>query len=426
MPKPNNSFREDLESFTKLLHEQWKSQEPLLSKELDEYSKNWENNFSQPYYQATSKELHTALSSTALLLASDFHPLSKSQEQFSLLAARANPKIIVLELLSADIHLKKGEQVKAEKLVNNQLLIKTYPHFFKNGRASYEIWGSWKSCSLKDRDSFACNVIERAHKHGKVWAQFGDWHIADKHLPLLLYKKNINCTTLHISPEPLWEKKESKTKGCVIKFNQNKWALVQEAPILRKAAHIISTFYTEDTDFYTEEVSAMVEDCAIKLAATLNVPQPESAFEIHPQEQWESFVGKNRDPLLREPKSKTIKNTIFHPSQASAWFPRIATFNDIIQASTHLLFKDYFQFANSLDTQYRMSITRQLVNICCNPFYLQKEDSLKKKNIMEQLAFRRAKTIAQKGLDTKETIKIIKDSNWDYDLQLVRAKIGVA
>ena len=73
-----------------------------------------------------------------------------------------------------------------------------------------------------------------------------------------------------------------------------------------------------------------------------------------------------------------------------------------------------------------MPITRQLVNICCNPFYLQKEDSLKKKNIMEQLAFRRAKTIAQKGLDTKETIKIIKDSNWDYDLQLVRAKIGVA
>jgi len=170
----------------------------------------------------------------------------------------------------------------------------------------------------------------------------------------------------------------------------------------------------------------MVEDCAIKLAAVLNVPQPESAFEIHPQEQWESFVGKNKNQLLRETKSKTIKNTIFHPSRASAWFPRIATFNDIIQASTHLLFKDYFRFANNLDTQYRMSITRQLVNICCNPFYLQKGGSLKKKNIMEQLAFGRAKTIVQKDLDTKETIKIIKDSNWDYDLQLVRAKIGVA
>jgi hypothetical protein len=432
---PSQRLSRQLFSFEHALRDQWSSESPATPKQLQEYENAWQDCFQHKFLGATKTEMMRVIAHSSCVVVSDFHPLKRSRQDFSTIVKHMDGEqqvIVVLELLDSSVTLKRGQRVSENVLLQNgSSLAENYPLMFdEHQHAKYEIVGAWVDGGAHKRDRHCSEVIKRLNsdnQHAKLALHFGDWHLADNHLPQQIKKVGISATVIHLSPQPLWDRLSKRDFDKVIKFGANKWAWMSTPPLAHAAAFLLdfSVFHEDD---YTEELAYLIEVASSKLAISFNFKRPESAYEVMMGDDWYSFWS-SLDEHHQQQFDCQPKTVVFHPRLPLIWIPSAVDANMIIQAAAHLIYCEHFMIAGDFCDSFRAASLRHLCNISLNPFFeLKSEDTCNEYQWIERSAFEHAKWLnAHHCGPSAQLFERFKHPQlWDYELQLLRDTIEVA
>ncbi|MBC8371634.1 MAG: hypothetical protein H8E25_16650 [Planctomycetes bacterium] len=433
MQSPSQRFNTQLFKFEHALREQWSVESPSTPDHLSTYQNNWQNCFQSNYLGATEHEMMRVIAHSTCVIVSDFHPLKRSRQDFSFIVeqmSQRQPVGVVLELLDEKTMIAEGSAIHEEiLLVNGSTLQQSYPRLFNDSKqANFNIYGAWIDDTPQRRDRHCAEIIKKLRDQNQQCSfalHFGDWHLADAHLPDKLQRLGIESTNIHLSPAPLWDDLSKRNLDDVIKFSDNKWAWMRTPPLAHAAAFLLDFGSTEDDD-YAEELSYLVEDAACHLAKVLAVEHPQSAFEVMPPNDWDSFKQTldNQQQFSGKPKAP-----VFHPRLPLMYIPGEIDANQIIQAAAHLIYCEHLSAGGELCQQFRSATLRNLCNIVLNPFYtLQDTLGIGDYQQIQICAFRYAKSMGQNNDQSlRQLFHNLKQPRLGgYELQLLRDTIEVA
>jgi hypothetical protein len=310
-------------------------------------------------------------------------------------------------------------------------LIGSYPLLFDEQHcAKYEIIGVCTDGNAYERDAHCARVIDSIHQehpHKKIALHFGDWHLADDHLPRLLKDIGLEVTAIHLSPQPLWDRLIKRDFDEVLQFGPNKWAWMRTPPLAHAAAFLLDfTVFNEDD--YAEELAYLIEMAADNLATSMNLELPQSAFEVMCGDDWHSFWS-SLDKHHQQQYTDEPRTVVFHPRLPLMWIPAEVDANMIIQASAHLIYCEHFMTEGGFCDSFRAATLRHLCNITLNPFFkLHRTEPLCEQQWVERSAFEHARLLKSqhRGLATHLFDSFKHPQLWDYELQLLRDTIEVA
>lgn len=434
MQSPSQRFHTQLFKFEHTLRTQWSLESPATPEQLCNYEDNWLSSFQNKYLGATEQELMRVIAHSSCVIVSDFHPLKRSRQDFSTIIELMNistPTIAVLELLNSDVSIKSGSRYQDIKLENGWPLHQSYPQLFDNDlQAKYDIVGAWIDGSPSERDAYAASVaanLNESQPNSKLAFHFGDWHLAKQHLPQELEQRDISATAVHLSPSPLWDKVNKRDFDEVIRLSDSEWAWMRTPPLAHAAAFLLD-FGACDSEEYSEELSFLIEIAATNLARSLDVEQPQSAFEVMQADEWHNFYD-SLDTESQQSFNACPEYAVFHPRLARMWIPSEVDANQIIQGAAHLLYCQQYATGNAFIDAFRSALLRNLCSITINPFYKLPDNCYNSENQwVERGAFKLAKDIScHEHTSIQNILRSLKHVELrDYELQSLRDTIGVA
>ena len=430
----SSSQRLSLQLFTfeHALRNQWSSESPATPEGLCDYESAWQKCLQHKFLGATEHEMMRVIAHSPCVIVSDFHPLKRSRQDFSTIVNSMGGEqdvLVVLELLNSDISVGKGQSIcESVTLENGVSLVESYPLLFdRQQRAKYEIVGVCTDGNAEERDSHCAWVVDsihRLHPHKKLALHFGDWHLADDHLPRLLKDIGIEVTAIHLSPQPLWDRLIKRDFDNVLQFGPNKWAWMHTPPLAHAAAFLLD-FAVFDEDDYAEELAYLIEMAADNLATSMNLESPQSAFEVMCGDDWHSFWS-SLDEHHQQQYAEEATTVVFHPRLPLMWIPNEVDANMIIQAAAHLIYCEHFMTEGDFRDSFRAATLRHLCNITLNPFFkLTETKNLCEQQWIEHSAFEHARVLKSqhRGLATHLFDSFKHPQLWDYELQLLRDTI---
>ncbi|RMH01765.1 MAG: hypothetical protein D6702_10490, partial [Planctomycetota bacterium] len=173
---------------------------------------------------------------------------------------------------------------------------------------------------------------------GRPWVlHFGDWHLADAHLPRLLRRRGAQPTVLHQSPEPVWEQFPDWPGEAVLDLGRGHWAWLHCPPL----GHWVGTLQElrgDDPESAAEAAEELVEELAGRFAGLLGMVEPAARLSVWPADQWTGFRAtlpdEMRKALVEDPPPA---RPVFHPRLPAMWAPEPPGLNHLAEAGAHVL-----------------------------------------------------------------------------------------
>jgi hypothetical protein len=349
MTPEKQSLLQGLAELESTLSSSWQNAQQL-SPEMLPYREDWLSQFRTPPRGATQGEFQAALARGCPAIVGDFHPLRRSGHSLAtLLRNYAGPKPlgVVLELLPLGpaIGARDFLSASAPPLITGQSVADAYPELLDVLIKSQGfIVGTWAKEHPWQRDSQAASSWAELHRlHPNVhWVLFfGDWHLADNHLPEKIRQLGGKPTVLHQSPEPLWEGAGESWFHPFLKMEQDHWAWLHTPPLARKAA--MAQEEDGPWDIHSQESAEyLAEEIAFGLAELLEIPSPTSLPVLVGPESWQGFYRNlpldHRSALQKDQPPNCM---IALPGQAECWLPDAPSLALLFEAAGHCLLADW-------------------------------------------------------------------------------------
>lgn len=332
--------------FERRLRAAWTLEVPCIPRHLQAYHQEWLDTLAEPMQEATSGEMVRAIRSADLVLVSDYHPLRRSRDGLAQLLEQVpedRPLVLGLEMLPFGTTLTVAQALRQEAtpLVHGQILQEAYAPVLEalRGRRAILI-GTWVEGSVQRRDAAAAEVwqrIQRRRGRFRGVFHFGDWHLADGHLPQRLRALGEDPVVIHQSPEPVWERVGLGPRGLVYRLAAKHWAWLQTPPLGLWANHLqdLGRCGAEEAAEATEH---LCESAAEHLARTLGLPQPTCRLSVSPPEDWTTFHGNlpRRMATALDPKAPPTVPW-FHPRLPLIWSPGSLDLSHLMRGAAHTL-----------------------------------------------------------------------------------------
>ena len=323
----------------------WSAYSPLPD-HLALYRQDWVEDFKQEKKGATQSEMQTALAKGWPSVVGDFHPHRRSGRSFAFLLETQNSAQrpgVLLELLPAD-HLltaKEALQAKDLQLVDGRQSKECYADVFQVlAKQGGLVAGAWQDGSPQDRDTSAASLwAELQAKTPDVhWTLFfGDWHLAESHLPEALRQVGGKPIILHQSPEPLWRAGNSDWFDPILQWGEGHWAWLHTPPLVREA----SLLQQEDQPWDSaaqERTTDLCEEIMHCLAEALRLPTPSSIPVLHGPDEWAEFSSRlSLDMRSLWSPHKTPEQFIPLAGKPNSWMPSAPSFNLLVEAAAHTI-----------------------------------------------------------------------------------------
>ncbi len=315
--------------------------------ELKNYTKKYESELKKAAYKPiSSNRFFKAVSSAQILLVGDFHAQPQSARALLRICRKLGASRIVLALecfRSADQKhinsyilgdLSETDFLKAigwEKYWGfpwepTRTLIKWASH---HSVPVYGINLSGKNKKLKQRDRHFSQELSRlvqSHPDKVIVTQIGDFHLADKHLPLELKKNNakISVHSLFQSPDALYFKnlKSRSAQTADLKnvdffsLGGNRWALMTVVPWVKWQDYLLYLESGWDKSVAAEDVSDIditdhVDKFVHLMSHSLRVTIDNTDLSVyHSQDPQVAKAAKKLDGAIYRKIKKDLSNNI--------------------------------------------------------------------------------------------------------------------
>ncbi|MFK5956339.1 MAG: hypothetical protein QM477_07840 [Planctomycetota bacterium] len=364
--------------FEQRLRNAWSLQVPCVPQHLHAYRQAWLDTMEQPSTEASVEEMARAMRKSDLVLVSDFHPLRRSRTGLAKLIAGLpddRPIVLGLELLPFGTTLTVGEAMRGKDsvLVTGQSLQEAYAPVLQVLRQrKATIVGTWVDGSAHARDEAAAKVwakINRKSGYFRGIFHFGDWHLAENHLPARMKQMGETPVVIHQSPEPIWERAGLSPSGNVFRLAQQHWAWLQTPPLGLWANHL-QDINNQDAESITEAAEHLCESATELLADTLGLAPPSCRLTVAPREAWNEFYQHLPNHLASTFAATQAPNIpVFHPRLPLMWSPEPLDLTHLIEGAAHCLnCSSPFQHEVGKFPELRRQTFRHLCAHLVNPF----------------------------------------------------------
>lgn len=347
----------------------------LTSKELKNYTKQYENELQRTACRpVTSGTVFRDVLKSDILLVGDFHAQAQSARSLLRICRKMGGKNIVLALEcfnsqdQKNIDLYQAEELSELDFLKNMNWHKAWGFPWEPTRALMKwamlnkvpVFGmnTQKSkANLKSRDRhFAevINQIQSQHKNRTVLIQVGDFHLAKKHLPTEIKKINkklvIHC--IFQSPDLLYfktlkeNKKNISTKKSsdFLDLNDNRWALMTVVPWVKWQDYLLFLESGFDKSIKADEI-----DITDHVDRFINLVCNSIQLEFNHQDlsvytaqdpQFEKALKKLKPALRRKIKQDLRNNSSFYIPELQLGVVSRLTVNHIARvAAQYILYK---------------------------------------------------------------------------------------
>ncbi len=345
-------LQEELRKLERRLRRRWSGAFGGAPTGLKAYRASWLTSFQGGYQRCEREHMWRDLAAGSPLLVSDFHPLRRSTRMLQhLLAEMPLPKTpcLALELLPHHEPVPvrslltdtRGHAARCLQLMDGRLVTDVYPDALEE-LALHDGWlaGVWTDASPHDRDAFAANCWkswQTQHPNLYQLLQFGDWHLADNHLPRALKAVGGNPTVLHQSPEPLWDRIRPQGEEPCLKLDNGHYAWLHTPPIAQWAAAVQGE--DQSMDHHTlDSVADLLEELADALAELLQVDgSDECPYILGPDDWPEFFYSLPRESAAAFHPDFPPGRFLGHPRENLFWVPEHPSWNLLVEMAAELL-----------------------------------------------------------------------------------------
>lgn len=373
---------EELRKLERRLRRRWSGAFGGAPSGLKAYRASWLTSFQGGYRRCDRGNMWRDLARGAPLLVSDFHPLRRSTRMLQILLAEmplTQAPCLALELLPQQPPLRVREilQQPSPLLMDGRALSDVYPDALQE-LAEHNGWiaGVWTDGAPHQRDAFAANCWQQwqqSHPQLHFLFQFGDWHLADKHLPSAMRRVGANPTVLHQSPEPLWDRIRPHNEEPCLQLDNGHYAWLHTPPIAQWAA----AMQGEDqllTAGTLEAVADLLEELSAELADLLQTDAVDECPYLLGPDDWLDFhhslpadFGAAFHPDF--PPSRFLS----HPRENLFWVPEHPSWNLIVEMAAQLLLPPTlmptgFGHVGSFEHHAARSAFCHLIPLAWNPF----------------------------------------------------------
>lgn len=355
----------------------WSTYSPLPD-HLAHYRQDWVEDFEQERKGATQSEMQIALAKGWPSVVGDFHPHRRSGRSFAFLleAQKSSQRPgVLLELLPAHHLLTAQEALQADNLhlVDGRQAKDCYADVFRVlAEQDGLVAGAWQDGSLQQRDTAAASLWAelQAQTPEVHWTLFfGDWHLAESHLPQALRSVGGNPIILHQSPEPLWQAGKSNWFDPVLQWGNGHWAWLHTPPLVREASLIQQEDQPWDNDAQ-ERTADLCEEITHCLAEALGLPTPSSIPVLHGPDEWAEFSQRlTLDVRSLWSPSKNPNQLVTIAGKPNCWVPSAPSFNLLVEAAAHTILAEW-PLGKRIDPRGKMMAAgfRQACKRLLNPF----------------------------------------------------------
>jgi len=350
VPPSSKRLIQDIRRLEERLRCHWARQAPPLSHHLRGYRQDWLKTFEVPMREATASELTSALLAADPVLVGDFHSLRRPRRSLGTLVRNmpeGESPALLLELLPAHFQATAKEVLNDPKyqLVNGRPARDVYESPLRAAaKRNGIVVGAWIDASPQKRDLAAAKQWSqlRLSKPNYRWLLFfGNWHLADSHLPESIRNVGGNPAVLHQSPEPIWEKAGHPKKEQLIRLGAGHWAWLHTPPLAQWASELQDA-PQDDSELCAEIAEEMVDSLASGFAECLGLPAPQQPPSVWPADQWPAFWSTlpNRERLAFSEETAPLQ-MVLHPHLPAIWTPANPLLNSLVEAGGHCLLTEH-------------------------------------------------------------------------------------
>ena len=344
--QPSLPIADAVRAFEVRLQRRWASQDGAPPAGLRGYRAAWVQQFADSGEECSSQEFLDACRQAQALLVSDFHPLARSTRMLARLlreVAWTCPPRIVLELLPAELRIDASDRAvwKSLRLVDGRRLLDTAPELLEAAAAcAAELVGAWKPGTPAQRDEFAAQAwTERQIKEGPCPEVFffGDWHLADPHLPQSLARRGAQVTSVHQSPAPLWGRVRPGDEEPILRLRGGHYAWMHTPPL----AFLTSARQGHAASHACEANALLIEELTQGMAEILDLPVPPDPPVVLDEAAWPGFLRslpESHRAVLADDKPPRI--AMVHPHESLIWTPPAPSWNQLVDVAAGIFAQD--------------------------------------------------------------------------------------
>ncbi len=313
---------------------------------LKNYRKAWLDTFEADFRPTDDKELGAAIQRANPTLVGDFHSLRRARLALGKLI-RSFPgnqsPALLLELLPAgrvwtaeDLLERRGV-----RLVDGRRAATVYRAPLQElAERQGLVAGAWVEGRPQARDAEAAHRwrdLQDSYPDSSWLLFFGDWHLAEPHLPRRLRQLGADPLVLHQSPEPLWDRVSQEQTADFYEIGHGHWAWLHTPPLAQWASALLGQV-AGDPEREAEAAEELIEALSHRIAATLQLPDPKHPPCVWPTSEWEGFRATlPTHDRLALPEHPAPSLPIFHPHQSTCWFPTSPSLGGLLEAAGHAL-----------------------------------------------------------------------------------------
>ncbi len=328
----------------------------------------------QPH-RRSCRQLLAALAAGDPVLIGDYHPLRRSHAILARILRRLprdRPLALLLELLPISPPRPAADYLRGPgpPLADGRNLREVYGHCLEAlAIRDGFLAGAWLPSGAARRDQVAartCAQMARALPGSRWVLHFGDWHLAEEHLPARLREQGGRPVVLHLSPEPLW--RGTRRRSGIVELGDGHWAWLDTPPLARLLSARAGNG-ASDLETALEDLEALVEDLAARISGVFSLPPPQSRTSLWPAPAWREFrrflpVAERRALLEDAPPQAAI----LHPHLPLVWLDRVPDPNTLLEVAAHTIAVDWPLGADkSLEGRVRARAFHRLVATLANP-----------------------------------------------------------
>lgn len=340
------------------------------------YREAWLQTFRGTFRLAGVDELRRAAAAGRPLLVGDFHPAPRARRYLAQLLEQAEFAArpgLMLELLPQPVVMTAEAALRHPdlRLIDGRLCAEAFREVLRALAARGGlVAGAWVEGNATERDAAAAArwAALQAGDPDVAWTLFfGDWHLADPHLPARLRAAGGAPRIVHQSPEPLWIRRRRRREE-VLDLGDGHWAWLHTPPLSHWASALVGL--EAQPEPLAEISEHLVEALAIHLAEALQVPEPAGRPCVWSAGRWREFhetlPAQERRALSADPPPRAA---VLHPNLPAVWLPDAPDLNLLVEMAAHQLACE-FPLGRRADFggRLRSRVFRRTVAAHLNPF----------------------------------------------------------
>ena len=347
--RPHQDLLKRVACFEEALRSAWDVDRPGLPRHLQSYRADWLQTLAAPVQPASRDALRRALRGDRPVLVSDYHPLPRARRDLAAtleLLPDDQDLALALELLPAGTTLSARAALQHDRLrlTTGALLRDAYrPALEVLARRGGNVIGTWTERPAVQRDSAAAALWKSATRPGQSarWVfHFGDWHLADAHLPACLREAGADPLVVHLSPEPVWQRLGLRPDHHVLRLGDDErhWVWLRTPPPGLWASQLTESEDIRDGEL-AEGCEHLIESLGETWCRAIGLRESGLRMSVHGPSDWQEFRAL-LPALDRDLYPSAPATPLFHPRLPMLWLPGAPSLNTLVEASQHLLLCD--------------------------------------------------------------------------------------